>query len=111
MAQKIYEQSLAINRRLEDLLRLIRKGSFSTPALAASLGVSIPTVSRCLKALRERGYAIRSERAAGGWRYVLATRSGKRKTRQPAERDAMPSTRLPEAPTGCENAPPTGAVR
>lgn len=106
-----YEKSLAINRRLDDLLRLIRKGSYSTPALAATLGVSIPTVSRCLKALRERGYDIRPERAAGGWHYVLATPSGKRKTRQPAERDVMPSTRRPEAPPRCEHASPMGAVR
>lgn len=107
----LYEKSLAINRRLDDMLRLIRKGSYSTPALAATLGVSIPTVSRCLKALRERGYDIRTERAAGGWRYVLATRSGKRKIRQTADRDFIPSTCLPEAPTQCENVSPTGAGR
>lgn len=83
----LYEKSLAIKRRLDDLLRLIRTGSHSTPTLAAALGVSIPTVSRCLKALRERGHDIRPERAADGWHYVLATRSTRGKTKQPAERD------------------------
>jgi hypothetical protein len=31
-----------------------------------------PTIARCITALRERGYDIRSERHGDGWRYVLA---------------------------------------
>jgi hypothetical protein len=46
--------------------------------LAESLGVSIPTVSRCVTALRERGYDIRAERRARGWRFVLEAKQGTR---------------------------------
>jgi biotin operon repressor len=68
----LYQQSLEIEKRLDTVLRLIRRGRHSTPKLAERLGVSIPTVSRYLTALRERGYDIRAERQASGWRYVLA---------------------------------------
>jgi biotin operon repressor len=67
-----FERSLEIERRLEDVLRLIRTGRFSTPKLAEEIGVSIPTISRCVTALRMRGYDIRAEKHGGGWRYVLA---------------------------------------
>jgi len=68
----LYQRSLDIERRLDAVLGLIRQGDFSTPRIAAELGVSIPTVSRDVTALRERGYQIRSQRTADGWRYVLA---------------------------------------
>jgi biotin operon repressor len=58
----LYERSLGIERRLEDVLRLIQNGEYSTPKIAEELGVSIPTVSRDITALRERGHEIRSER-------------------------------------------------
>ncbi len=67
-----FERSLEIERRLDEILRLIRSGRFSTPMLAEKVGVSIPTISRCVTALRERGYDIRAEKHGGGWRYVLA---------------------------------------
>ena len=67
----LYQRSLDIERRLEEVLRLIRSGEYSTPMLAAQLGISVPTVSRDVTALRERGHDIRSERKDGGWRYVL----------------------------------------
>ena len=67
----IYQRSYEIELRLESVLRLIRTGKFSTPMLAEQVGVSIPTVSRCVNALRERGYEIRSERHSEGWRYIL----------------------------------------
>lgn len=57
----LYERSLEIERRLETVLRLVTSGSYSTPMLADELGVSIPTVSRQVQALRQRGHAIRSE--------------------------------------------------
>jgi len=63
---------MEIERRLETVLRLIRSGDYSTPKIAEQLGVSIPTVSRAVTALRERGHAIRSERISDGWRYMLA---------------------------------------
>jgi len=67
----LYQRSLDIERRLQAVLRLIRSGQFSTPRIAEQLGVSIPTVSRDVTALRERGFNIRSERNGDGWRYVL----------------------------------------
>jgi biotin operon repressor len=68
----LYRRSLEIEQRLETVLRLIRSGRYSTPRLAEQLGVSIPTVSRYVTALRERGYDIRAEKQARGWRYILA---------------------------------------
>jgi biotin operon repressor len=67
----VYEQSQEIEARLKKVLRLIRRGGYSTPKLAARLGVSVPTISRCIESLRDRGYAIRSVRMRDAWRYVL----------------------------------------
>lgn len=72
-----YQRSLDIEARLGTVLRLIRSGGFSAPRIAEFLGVSIPTVSRDVTALRERGYDIRSERKGDGWRYVLGKESSK----------------------------------
>jgi len=69
----LYERSLAIERRLAEVLDLVRSGRYSTPAIAEKLGVSVPTVSRDVTALRERGHKIRAERRGESWRYVLAT--------------------------------------
>jgi biotin operon repressor len=66
-----YEKSLAIERRLGELVRLISTGHHSTPVLAERLGVSVPTISRDIKALRQRGYQIRSVRLAHHWAYEL----------------------------------------
>ena len=66
-----FERSLEIERRLDDVLRLIRTGRYSTPMVAEEVGVSIPTISRCVTALRVKGHDIRAERHDGGWRYVL----------------------------------------
>lgn len=51
----MYQRSRDIEQRLQDVVRLIRSGKFSTPSLAMHLGVSIPTVSRYVTALRGRG--------------------------------------------------------
>jgi biotin operon repressor len=67
----LYQRSLEIERRLEDVLGLIRRGRYSTPRIAAELQVSIPTISRAVTALRERGYDIRAQRQGSAWRYVL----------------------------------------
>lgn len=79
----LYQRSLDIEQRLEAILRLIRSGGYSTPRLAQRLGVSVPTVSRYVTALKDRGHNIRSERRDEGWQYVLnespnRTRSTKR---------------------------------
>ncbi len=67
----LYQRSLDIEARLDSALQLIRHGGYSTPKLAEKLGVSIPTVSRDVTALRQRGHAIRSMRTDDGWTFVL----------------------------------------
>lgn len=67
----LYQRSYEIERRLGEVLRLIGTGTFSTPKIADELGVSIPTVSRDVLALRQRGFSIHSERTDDGWRYML----------------------------------------
>lgn len=68
----MYRRSQEIERRLTSLVDLIRRGKYSTPALAAELGISAPTVSRCLSALRQRGYGIRAVKDDDAWAYELA---------------------------------------
>lgn len=67
----LYQRSHQIERRLGQVLDLIRTGQYSTPKIADEVGVSIPTVSRCVTALRERGHEIRAEKQTEGWRYIL----------------------------------------
>jgi biotin operon repressor len=75
----LYERSLGIEQRLQSVLDLVRSGRYSTPVIAEKLGVSVPTVSRDVTALRERGHDIRAERRGDGWRFVLEERrSGNR---------------------------------
>ena len=80
-----YQHSLKIHQRFEAVLQLIETGRYSTPALAKEVGVSIPTVSRIVAALRERGHDIRAEKH-GGWRYVVASNRGLRKDSQTTRR-------------------------
>lgn len=68
-----YQRSLEIEQRLDAVLELIRTGSYSTPALAEKLGVSVPTVSRSVEALRERGHNIKAIRGSRGWRYIVVS--------------------------------------
>ena len=82
-----FERSLEIENRLGQILRLIRTGSYSTPRLAEEVGTSIPTISRCVAALRERGHDIRAEKYRNGWRYALARkRTRKGSATQPSKR-------------------------
>jgi len=68
----LYQRSLAIEQRLQSVLDLIGTGRYSTPDIAERLGVSVPTVSRDVTALRERGHGIRAERQGDTWRYILS---------------------------------------
>ena len=78
-----FERSLEIERRLDDVLRLIHTGRFSTPMLAEEVGVSIPTISRCVTALRLRGHDIRAEKHEDGWRYmVVGKKASEKKAKQ-----------------------------
>ena len=67
----IYERTLAIGQRFAAILDLIRAGQHSTRTLAAALSVSEPTISRCLAALRHRGYQIEPHRKGQTWCFVL----------------------------------------
>lgn len=67
----LYERSLGIERRLQAVLTLVKQGGYSTPMIAEKLGVSVPTVSRDVTALRQRGFEILAEKGSNGWRYVL----------------------------------------
>ena len=72
------ERSLEIECRLDDVFRLIRTGRFSTPMLAEEVVVSIPTISRCVTALRQRGHDINAVKTTRGWRFVLANKPSAR---------------------------------
>lgn len=76
----LYERSFSIEKRLQEVLELVRTGRYSTPAIAEKLGVSVPTVSRDVTALRERGHEILSERHGESWRYVLRETKSERST-------------------------------
>lgn len=69
----LYQRSLEIQHRLDAVLQLIQTGNYSTPMLAKEIGVSIPTISRCVTALRGRGHPIQAEKFENGWRYFLKT--------------------------------------
>lgn len=67
----LYERSLSIETRLQTVLTLIQTGHYSTAELVEQVGVSVPTISRDLTALRQRGHAIRAETVSGASHYVL----------------------------------------
>lgn len=69
----MYRRSQEIEKRLSALVALIRSGKYCTPALAAELGISPPTVSRCLSALRQRGFVIRAVKEEVGWAYEITS--------------------------------------
>jgi len=83
----LYQRSLEIEQRLEKVLCLIRGGQHSTPDLAREIGVSIPTVSRYIAALRQRGHEIWSTREGSSWQYAcndeVASKSAKTPRRKP----------------------------
>ena len=68
-----YERSQALENRLQQLLALLRAEKPSAQALVRELKISQPTLSRCLTALRTRGYIIRAVKDKGGWSYRLAS--------------------------------------
>lgn len=70
-----YQHSLEIQERLETVLALIETGRYSTPTLAKKVGVSIPTISRIVAALREKGNEIRATRKGTAWHYTLVRKA------------------------------------
>jgi biotin operon repressor len=83
---------LTIEKRLQDVLQLVRTGRYSTPAIAEKLGVSVPTISRDVTALRERGYDIRAERQDGAWRFVLDAGDSGRQSERSSNRTRKAAT-------------------
>lgn len=84
----LYQRSLDIEQRLRLVLDLVRTGEYSAPQIAAALHVSLPTVSRALTALRERGHDIRSGRRDGRWRFFLRS-SAKASSDRPRTRHTI----------------------
>jgi len=72
----LYQRSQQIEARLAKLLRLIGTGCYSSPALAAALGISTPTVSRCIEALRRRGHPIRAIKQDNRWHFAFDRQAG-----------------------------------
>ena len=66
-----YARNIAITRRHENLLALIRQGAFSSIALAKRLGVSDQTIYRDILFLREQGVSIRAVKTGDRWTYVV----------------------------------------
>jgi len=77
----LYDKSFEIEERLHALLKLVREGDSGAPAIAEYLGVSIPTVSRSINALRRRGFNITAEKCGSSWRYcVIEGKASSRET-------------------------------
>jgi biotin operon repressor len=74
-----YERNITIESRLQEVLRLVSEGHFSANEIARLLGVSVPTVSRDVSALRQRGYSLKAERHGMAWRYKLIGYAGSTK--------------------------------
>lgn len=79
----LYQRSLDIERRLQTVLQLIETGQYSTPDLADEVGVSVPTISRDVMALRQRGHEIRAERIGTEWHYILAAANSNNRRGKP----------------------------
>jgi biotin operon repressor len=67
----LYDRSQEIEKRFSEVLRLIQDGCLSTRMLADELGVSVPTVSRLISALRKRGHQIEAVKDGRNWSYKL----------------------------------------
>ena len=68
-----YDRAIAISRRHEELLDLVRSGTYSSDALAEKLGVSNPTIYRDILFLKRLGYPIVSVKLSSKWAYQLAS--------------------------------------
>jgi hypothetical protein len=68
-----YERLRAISKRHEELLALIRQGTYSSPYLAKELGVSEQIVYRDVLFLKREGHYIKSVRPPTNWAYGPVT--------------------------------------
>ncbi|NTG36907.1 helix-turn-helix domain-containing protein [Agrobacterium rhizogenes] len=69
-----YDRSMAITKRHENILFLVRAGSHSSRKLAAELGVSEQTIYRDILFLKTHGHHIDAVRQEKGWAYKLSDR-------------------------------------
>lgn len=98
-----YQRSLEIELRLQAVLRLVETGDYSTPLLAKKLGVSIPTVSRDVTALRGRGHNVRSFRQAdGSWRFTIVPSQSRAEDGRGKDGRGRQSGERVEQPAGSE---------
>ena len=67
-----YERTLAVAKRLEDLLALVQDGIYSSPMLAEKLGISEQTVYRDILCLKQLGHSVRSVKHSSHWAYEIA---------------------------------------
>ena len=72
----MYEKVHKISRRWKSILALLNGGNYSAKSLSNELHVSVPTVSRDIKALKQEGYEIASVRDKNGWHYKLISYDG-----------------------------------
>ena len=70
-----YHRSLAVTKRLADLLALIRRGGYSSSDIAQELGVSEQTIYRDILFLKQQGHPIRSVKLSSQWAYQLVGKS------------------------------------
>ncbi len=77
-----YDRAIAISKRHDEILALVRSGSYSSPALAKKLGVSEPTVYRDILFLKRQGYRIESVRLSENWAYVFPPDYNTKRQRQ-----------------------------
>lgn len=73
-----YDRSMAIKRRHEGILSLVRDGAHSSRGLAAELGVSEQTIYRDILFLKTSGHRIDAVRRAKGWAYKLLSNAQQR---------------------------------
>lgn len=92
-----YSRLFTIEQRLDRLIQLLREGGRSSPQLAEALDVSVPTVARDVKALREQGHQIEATRIGRGWQYSLLnnaqTPMSQRDTRLPQSESSRSEAR------------------
>ncbi|MGJ8527432.1 helix-turn-helix domain-containing protein [Maritalea sp.] len=68
-----YDRAVAISKRHEDILVLVKSGTYSSDALAEKLNVSIPTIYRDVLFLKRQGYPIVSVKLSSKWAYQLGS--------------------------------------
>jgi DeoR/GlpR family transcriptional regulator of sugar metabolism len=77
-----YQRSLAVTKRLRDLLALIRRGTYSSPDIARELGVSEQTIYRDILFLKQQGHRIRSVKLSSQWAYQFVDKGAARQSKE-----------------------------